>query len=964
MSSTSSSLSPSRRPPLDLGYLNDLNDEQRQAVLAPSGPLIVLAGAGTGKTRVITARIAYLIHEKGLAPQDILALTFSKKAAEEMAQRVEKLLGIPSDALEVFTFHGFCHRFLEEHGVKLGLATPLRLLDRADPKRRAQEEEVAYVYRLYQERMRACGYMDFEDLIVETVLALKEHPVWLEALRRRYRAILVDEFQDTNVAQIELLKLLADDGKGLCVVGDDDQAIYRFRGASFASFILLKQAYPNVQTIRLIRNYRSSCVILSVADRLIRHNEPDRYDPNKVLQANQPNGLPVEVWFCRDDGDEAERVIEIIEKILAGRSQGDRRLSEMAILYRAHAYRKPIVEALMRAGIPFSVRGGMDLMEQPCIRKLLDLLRILHDPNGWASWIGWFRLLSDPSWGIPPETLMAIYRFARDRERTVEQVWNESDLGVGEEVRLWLGKRVEEMESLRRQALSSDLLDLMDRVVDSEFLRLTFREPPSPLGDPLACLGQFLRLTHRYIENHPDGNHLAPFLEYLDSLEKSGIDPATFEETDQPGDRIRLMSVHQAKGLEFDWVILLSLTRDRFPTRYRSEAIPFPDALMKEPLPKGDFHRQEERRLCYVACTRARKGLFLLTRDRLRFKPSIFVEEMMEGASSEEMVQYHPEQGSADTSSLSSLSSQGLFDGEDKAADRRVLEIFSEIRRMDPNDEDGFARCLNTLYALANSIRGKAKVKVQGTAEVVPSLPEKVSHTQLGTYRTCPRQYLYAYGYRIPKRPTPQKALGEDIHKCLEWCLKEVIAGRVPSLEEILHFFRRLHRPGRYGEPGQDEGYRALGQRMLETFYRKQEEAGRWPVPLHVEKSVTFSIGDVWIQGVIDRIDPLEDGGVEIVDYKTGKPKTEVEFEDEIQLWLYAIAAQETLGLTPRRMRFHYLQDASSLVLNASSDGMERARAWVTETVQSIRAGDFHPTPEWRKCQQCDYRTLCPASRA
>ncbi|PIQ82057.1 MAG: hypothetical protein COV76_05840, partial [Candidatus Omnitrophica bacterium CG11_big_fil_rev_8_21_14_0_20_64_10] len=360
----SSRLTSKPLPEVETVPASDLTEEQRQAVEQAAGPLLVLAGAGTGKTRVIAGRVAHLIQEREVPPEAILALTFSRKAAGEMAERLERRLGGAALNLTVTTFHGFCSRLLQDEALAIGLSPRLRMLDRLqswiffrsllpelklkfhpvptdpegvidaflrfigrakdeligpdayaafaaglkDPEERQRAEEVARVYRTYQDRLERARCMDFGDLVFRAVEALRRDSALLRRLQERYRQVLIDEFQDTNVAQIELVRFLAGSGGGLCAVGDDDQAIYRFRGASFASFLLLKHAYPELRTIRLTRNFRSTVPILAAAEALIRNNE-DRYDPEKRLWTDADSKQPVEVVACADAETEAGEVL-------------------------------------------------------------------------------------------------------------------------------------------------------------------------------------------------------------------------------------------------------------------------------------------------------------------------------------------------------------------------------------------------------------------------------------------------------------------------------------------------------------------------------------------------------------------------------------------------------------------------------------------------------------------------------
>ncbi len=977
---------------------------------------MVLAGAGTGKTRVIASRIAALLQRKSLPPDRILALTFSRKAAQEMSERVESLCGSAAADVGVYTFHGFCHRFLQDHAVELGLPSRLRLLDQieawdffrrllpdlrlaihwnlsdptgsidgflrfihrakdelvspeeyaaharglGDPGDMARAEEVARVYRLYQERMRRAGKMDFGDLIVETLRAWKGRPALLAELRGQFQAILVDEFQDTNVGQIELLRQIAGTGERLCVVGDDDQAIYRFRGASYASFHLLKQIYPTLRTVHLTRNYRSTATILSVAGALIRRNEADRSDPGKVLRPENPEGPAVELLFCPGDAEEARAAAERIEAWAGRQAAEGQPLREIAVLYRAHAQRRHLLEELGRRGIPYSVRGGVSLLGQPEMRDLEAYLRVLADPEDSQAM---FQVVSHPAWGLAAEELVAVGRWAKERELPLERALRDLEgSALSETTRREVGKLLTELDGMRRRAMRSAPDELISHVVEEGFLRVAFRLPPGPAGDPLRGLSRFLRLAARYAENHPEARRLPDFLDYLDSVILTEADLPEEEPEEDPPDRVRLMTIHQAKGLEFDRVILLGMVQSRFPGRARPDPVPFPLGLMKEPLPTGDVHLQEERRLCYVACTRARKELVMLTQERPRYRPSVFVREMLEGAAAGQIVRRTAE-GPVE---VPGLDGQGLPAGAGEPAvlrkEREALEILRRLRMLAPADEAGFSRALQEWTELGRSARAIGSAARSWVPALSWGGEGRFSFTQLEAYRSCPWKYLYAYVYRIPIRATPQMNLGSDLHRALQWFYQQIMQRGVPPLEELRVVFQRCWAPGRYGEPVQNEGFQRLGLELLSAFYRKHD--GNFGLPLHVEKAFVLQWADGRIHGVVDRIDPLPDGEVEIIDYKSGKPKDRATFEEQLQLWLYALAAEEVLNLKPRRVSFHYLQDNSRLSFDRQPDTLELAKQQVLGLVRSVHSGAFEPAPTLGKCRRCDFRRLCPASAA
>jgi len=955
-----SSPSTSKSQSLDSPILRSLNPQQQQAVLATEGPALIIAGAGTGKTRVIAHRIAFLLEKNpALAPSNILALAFSRKAAREMQERVQGLLGPGAAGMEILTFHGFCHRFLQDHARELGLPSDFKLLDRAeswiflrkllpelklnhfwnfgdptacihgflrfisrakdelvgperyaeyvaalsDPQERARAEEVARVYRIYQKRIRQAGYLDFGDLIVETYNALKKKPALLAQLQAAYRYFLVDEFQDTNVAQIGLLGLLAGASGNLCVVGDDDQAIYRFRGASFASFLLMKSLFPKVQTVGLTQNYRTTPGILAVVNRLIRNNEPDRYDPDKHLQTENALGEPVQVFVCHDSLHEAQKVVETIRALVERQPPAEWRFDRIAVLYRAHAHREDLINALRAARIPFVASGGAALFDQLEIKELLAFVRVLQDPHDS---VHLFRVASHPVWGIPLKELVTLTHLAKDQKISLWEACSRS-------TEIPVGRLLQEFLSMKKKVGRVGIAALIASVAEETSLQALFHAPSGEGEGPGRVLGRFLRFASRYAANHPKAQGLEEFLWTVDSYILSGEDPADEEEEKEAaGDAVRLMSIHQAKGLEFDWVILLGMVQGRFPTRGRTEPIPFPVDLMKEPLPQGDYHLQEERRLCYVGCTRAKQGLFLMTRDRAYHRSSIFVKEMLVGASPEEI----------------------------RRLECPVESVSTETGKQS-HPRDFLSRIQIPAFAGMTSSR--------------------FSFTQLQSFRYCPLKYRFAYLYRIPVKASPEMNFGTDIHACLEGFSRQVMGGYTPSLQDLLDTFYRCHTPGRYGEPYQDEEYRRLGIDLITVFYTQPK--GAFTAPLFVEKPFLLEMGSAGaIRGVVDRVDPLPGGGVEIIDYKTGKPKEEAKEEDLLQLRLYALAAKEVFQLEPKRVSFYFLRNNQKLSFDQKEGTLEQTRQKLTELMAEIQSSDFAPTPAQAKCRRCEFRNLCPAS--
>jgi DNA helicase-2/ATP-dependent DNA helicase PcrA len=619
--------------------LEGLNDAQREAVSAPPGGMLVLAGAGSGKTRVLVHRIAWLLQVVGAAPWNILAVTFTNKAAREMKGRIETLLGQPVGGMWVGTFHGLAHRLLRAHWKDANLPQSFQILDSDDqyrmlkrllkamdldearwPPRQAQwfingrkDEGVRpqhmddggdpyqrTMIRIYSEYQAACergGVVDFAELLLRAHELLRDRPDILHHYRERFQHILVDEFQDTNTIQYAWLRLLAGEQNHLFAVGDDDQSIYGWRGARVEHIRDFRKHFPNAPLLRLEQNYRSTATILKAANAVIANN-PSRL--GKELWTDGEEGEPILLYNAFNEVDEARFVVERIRHFT---EEGHRR-DECAILYRSNAQSRQFEEALIHAQLPYRVYGGLRFFERAEIRDALAYLRLVANPQEDPSFE---RAVNQPPRGIGPRTLDAVRAHARDFGCSLWQAAQELVQGGAMAKRAasalngFLELIAEQQASTRGLALH----ELADQVIAAAGLVEHFRKGRDGKGqDRVENLEELVNaareFTYEVAEDEDELDPLSAFLSHaaLEAGENQG---------DQFEDCVQLMTLHSAKGLEFPLVFIAGVEEKLFPHSMSAED---PERL------------EEERRLCYVGMTRAMQQLYLTYAESRRLHGS------------------------------------------------------------------------------------------------------------------------------------------------------------------------------------------------------------------------------------------------------------------------------------------------------------------------------------------------------
>ncbi|HET6303322.1 MAG TPA: UvrD-helicase domain-containing protein [Myxococcota bacterium] len=633
--------------------LEGLNPEQRQAVQATEGPLLVLAGAGSGKTRVLTHRIAWLIGVCGIAPEAILAVTFTNKAAQEMRERVRKLLGPELDALWVCTFHSACVRILRREAGHLGLSRGFAIYDESDslavvkealrrhgldpktsdPRRLrwridqwknegllpmraaerahdAEAEQAVELYATYQRLLAEANALDFGDLLVQTVELFERFPEVLAHYRRRWQYVLVDEYQDTNRVQYRLVNQLVAEHGNVCVVGDVDQSIYRWRGADVRNILDFEDDFPNARIVKLERNYRSTQPILTGASGVIAHNL-ERKDTR--LFTDREGGAPIQIREVRDERDEGQFVVRTI--LDAVRGEG-RAFGHCAVFYRTNAQSRPVEEALLEYDVPYVVVGGVRFYERAEVKDVLAWLRLAVNP---ADAMALRRCVNAPTRGIGPATLERAAAFGDSRGlsllEALDRAEREGELGrVGTRVRSFL----ELLEGLLPELRSASPSEAIGRALErSGYLQALEREHTPEAEGRVENLRELVAGAQDFeAANAGVADERSPLERFLDQVSLvSDLDQAELRT-----DRVSLMTLHTAKGLEFPLVFVVGMEEGIFPHAASSG---------------DDAGIEEERRLCYVGMTRAMERLVLCcARERRRFgsrsfgAPSRFLREI------------------------------------------------------------------------------------------------------------------------------------------------------------------------------------------------------------------------------------------------------------------------------------------------------------------------------------------------
>jgi DNA helicase-2/ATP-dependent DNA helicase PcrA len=926
---------------------SSLTQQQQEAILYQGGPLLIIAGPGSGKTEVISWRVAHLVQSGSVRPENVLAVTFTEKAALELKDRVQqKLPDINADQMQISTIHAFAALLLRRFAAASPLPRGFHILDETGQfllvysnrkalglgeivKGRPQDffaavqrtfnlateelvapgeleswceknlngcsekeaglwrerQVVAEAYRRYCLALQEQSLVDFAFLQRHAARLLEDHPAIQSELQQQYREILVDEYQDTNAAQDKLIGLLAGDGKHLTVVGDDDQSIYRFRGATVKNILTFHKRYPNTHEVVLTHNFRSREPIVDHSLLVINHNPA--HIP-KELQAVRGPGSEVLLVYEHSAVDEAQAVVRLIRRLHeAGRIK---RYGDVVILLRSvKSYAEAYIAALAGEAIPYQVIGDASLFEREEVAQIYDLFNFLSTNKAWGD-----KYLRDPLVGLGEGTCRVL---KATKKSLYDLVSGEQADGAGllqeagvQDVRD--RKRLLRLLEIKRKVQAQEhqsVLEIFYELLASTGCVARFERFGQTTA--IANLGVLSRLIAAWDEYGSTLNFY-PFREYLKLVKDSGVDP-----TLPPAeDVVRIMTIHQAKGLEFPVVVLGAAMDGRLPSRRRSDPYEIPYTLRASGAPEvSDPHLVDERKLFYVAATRARDLLIVGTADVVNKRgggPSPFLEEMF-------------------------------------GPDLRAAAEYS-------------------------------KKKVWGIESRPPSgggSRPRHSFSQLAYYLQCPLRYKFAvvYGLEVPWLDPVD--FGANVHRCLEAIHQRALRGEFVQPADLPELIAQSWLITRRSQPEQEAAYQQAALRQLTRYLEEYGE--RLPQTRQAETFFSFPLAEDVLLGKVDLIRGTENGSVEIVDFKTSSAEAEEVEQVALQLKLYALGVEASLGMPVARQVAHFLGDGRTIGRDWSPGQAARARAEITGLLARIHAGQFPARRAY--CSRCsEFRAICP----
>ncbi len=953
--------------------MDGLNSQQKEAVIHDGGPLLIIAGAGTGKTTVITRRIAHLIASKNALPSEILALTFTDKAAAEMEERVDELVPYGFVDTWISTFHAFGDRILRDYALDLGLTTDFRVLSKPEQvifmqdnlaafdlkyfsplgnptkhidallshfsklkdeiitpaeyleyadKRlksaKSSEEkleaekilEIARTYERYQELMAEAGNLDFGDQINMVIKLFKDSPKVLEKHQKQFKYILVDEFQDTNYAQNELLKLLAKESGNITVVGDDDQSIYRFRGAAISNILSFTKDYPKCKQIVLTENYRSTQAILDSAYKMIKHNDPDRLEVKnnivKKLQAkiSAEQIAPIHI-HCDTVTSEADKVADIIKQKY---ESGDYSLKDFAILARSRNSAQSFVHALDHAGIPYKFSGSAGLYDRPEVRLLIHFARVLTNPGDN---LAFYHLLISDVYNMPVEDAVRLNEISHKTNRSLNHIAKKEKMEIPEKSQGILDRVCSDVEGFREESkdmTAGQILYLFLKETDYLSRLVTQAEKSVETQVVIQNIAKFFELVGNF-EKVSEDKSIINFVHHLGALMDAGDDPATAE-VDPDLEAVSILTVHKSKGLEFPVVFLVSLVSDSFPTRKRGEQLPIPEELIRETLPEGEWHLQEERRLFYVGMTRAKEILYLTSAEDYGGKRARKVSPFV----------------------LEAIDVPALAKEKTKLDKLEVIKRFEKTHKVE-----------------------MPKKFYDGTGTLT------LNPHQIDDYLSCPKKFEYIHVLRVPIMTHHSVVYGSAMHKAIESYFVAKKAGKSITADDLIEVFRHNWWSEGFITREHEDKRRKQGEKSLREFFSREEAAKNIPSEIESKFEIPMKDLGVKIRGRFDAV--YTTSPTEIRDFKTSEVENQEQADKKAksnrQLSVYALAKQAETGQIPE-VSLYFVDSGFIGKVEKKEKDLDKTREEIEKVADGIKSENFKAAPGYQECSRCAYREICP----
>ena len=985
---------------------DNLNSQQQEAVKEIEKPLLIIAGAGSGKTLTVASKIAYLI-EQDTKSENILALAFNQKAAEELKERVIGMLKNSED-LSISTFHSFCNQVIQDNILNTKLNANFKVItdtaqlvyltknidqfgiehlefnhepytlaeemqkfisrckdeaispediqkyiekkEQESLDEEAQEDlyvfkDILKIYRSYEDYKLKNNMIDFGDMICTVFNLLKNKPLILKKYQEKFKFVIVDEFQDTNYIQLQIVQLIASKHGHITVVGDDDQSIYRFRGAYLTNIAEFKKMFTNYVEVALEHNYRSTKRIVAVANKLIE-NSPER--TVKKLFTNNAEGEKVTVVETPTDSSQANYILETVKELLKKYPMQD-----IAVLCRRRASAYPIIKAFRKQGIRFNFVGETGFFQEPIIKDITAYLNIISNPLESNAQI--VRILNRQNFGIKQIDICKFCSYADQNDLSLYEAFDHlNKINVDKIKFLQVKQTLSDILASKKRLRTLDLIHTL--LFEREFYKY---EIALQNNRNIQLINQFYEFAEEFDSIYPD-NEIEDFTEYL-----SFASNFEFEEQNLEEQAIVVSTIHGVKGMQYPVVIIPDLVDNKLPTRYQKDKFAIPKELLKgiqSQFDEKELHIQEERRLFYVAITRAKEKLIITYAKRYGenktdSKESKFLKELnykenqnitFQQADGVDLAPESTTEGDQTQTQLLKQVISNMTTGKFSEAIENVL-LYAKSTNKD----------LDIKAQILSKIKEPDYACIEQTCEPPVTVPENhvFSVSQFVGYKKCPRLYQYRHVFKIPEKPRYYFNFGSSLHSIAEQLTRLQKEGKPTDETIAMELLAKFWDPKGYKSKIDEKRDFDEAKAILKVFL--DEQAKSKTEIIDIERWFETSFGDVKLRGRIDRID--KDGGFTVVDYKTSKKASSLnELKKDMQMLVYALAVKEIYpNGNPLKVGNWFLRTNEKVFFEPEKQAIEAMQTEIADMTAKIKAASFEPKKGSWECTQCDYKCIC-----